>query len=240
MFAQFRKSYVNALFVLVGINILFFILPLGLSALLQSNVDGSYGLFLYLLGGLRPDWVIADGEWWRVINSTFLHADVMHLLANMFALFQIGSIVQNFYGRKWLWSFYILGGLGGSLLSLIFLGNIATVGASGAVFGLIGVLMGGSLKRSRYGVELPFRVVDILPLAVYAFLIGLAPGSAVNNWAHLGGLLVGLAGGTIFPHQMASSRKHENTRDIIFWLCVALWAICYIFLSISIFNKLFV
>lgn len=239
MFSRLRNFYPNALYILIGINVVLFLLPLALSLVVQSNVNGSYGLFLYLLGGLRPDWVIADGEWWRVLNSTFLHADLWHLVANMFALLQIGSIVQSFYGRRWLWNFYILGGLGGSILSLIFLGNVATVGASGAVFGLIGVLMGGSLKRSKFGVELPFRFMDILPLALYAFVIGLIPGSAVNNWAHLGGLLVGLALGSVFPHQMTSGKKHNLVRDVAFWLCILVWVVCYIALAMSIYSKLF-
>lgn len=236
---QFRNFYPNALYVLTAINVVLFLLPLALSLLVQSSVDGSYGLFLYLLGGLRPDWVIVDGEWWRVINSTFLHADLWHLAANMFALLQIGSIVQSFYGRRWLWNFYILTGLGGSILSLVFLGNVATVGASGAVFGLIGVLMGGSMKRSKMGIELPFKLVDIMPIALYAFVIGLIPGSAVNNWAHLGGLLVGLALGSIFSHQMAANKKQNTVRNLLFWLCILVWLVCYIALAISIYSKLF-
>lgn len=220
-------------------NVFLFALPLVLSLLVRSDVDGSYGLFLYLLGGLRPDWVIRDGEFWRVINSTFLHADFIHLAVNMFSLYQVGSIVENFYGRKWLWNFYILAGLGGSILSVIFLGGVATVGASGAVFGLIGVLIGGSLKQNRFGVELPFRIMDIAPLLMFSFLVGLIPGSSINNWAHLGGLIVGMAFGNVFSHQVTSNIAQNRVRDVLFWLCIILFAVCYIALTVSIYTKLF-
>ncbi|MCA9379306.1 rhomboid family intramembrane serine protease [Candidatus Dojkabacteria bacterium] len=225
-----RKPYlqVDSLKLLIALNISLFILPtLLVAVLLRSNQNG-YGLFLDLLGGLIPVKFWA-GEYWRVITSLFLHADLLHIASNMFSLYLIGRIVQRYFGGKWLVSFYIITGLGGSLFSVFFLPGTPTVGASGAVFGLVGVLLAGSLKRNRFGVDLPFRPMDIAPLAVYAFAVGLIPGFAVNNWAHLGGLLTGLGLGFVVRHKANNYSSMEKLAEkVVFIMSLVVLALAYV------------
>lgn len=232
------KLQVDSLRLLLGLNISLFILPTLLVMFLLSNNSNAYGFFLDLLGGLIPGKFL-NGEFWRVITSTFLHADILHVAANMFSLYFVGAIIQRYYGRKWLFSFYILAGLGGSIVSVIFLSSTPTVGASGAVFGLIGVLLGGSLRRRRFGAELPFRFMDVAPLALYAFFVGLIPGFPVNNWAHLGGLLVGVVLGAVVPHNLGKhSRLEQMLEKLAFFAAVAILVLAYVGLGVYLYRVL--
>lgn len=225
----------NALWFLIGFNVVMFLLTFGLATLVSGSVDNAFNLFLYLLGGLQNALALS-GEWWRLVTSTFLHADILHIAFNMFALYQIGKIVRQYYGGKFLFYAYILCGLMGSVLSLIFLGtNSATVGASGAVFGLIGVILIGSAKRSQYGIELPFRPLDILPLALYAFVIGLLPGSNVNNWTHLGGFVMGLILGWVINHRLNGDPQgwRKVLDKTLFWVSIILFVGAYVWMLMS-------
>lgn len=236
---KFRFSW-NSLYILIGINLVLFAIPTLGTLLLGSRVDNIYGLSLSLLGGLRPD-LVADGEWWRIVTSTFLHADFLHLLANMYGLWQIGMIVKNYYGNRFLWSSYIITGVMGSVFSIIFLPNTATVGASGAVFGLMGVLLGATFRRSRFGVELPFGTTDILPLALYAFAAVFLPGFAVNNWAHLGGFVAGIALGWLLPHKLShQSRSELRVEQGLTYATVVVFGLCYILMVSAVYSALFI
>lgn len=235
LFLQF-----DSLKLLLGLNISLFILPTILSYFVLRDVTGSYGFFLDLLGGLIPAKVQA-GEAWRMIASTFLHADLLHIAANIFSLYFIGSIVQSYYGQKLLFAFYVLAGLGGSIFSVVFLPDTPTVGASGAVFGLVGVLLAGSLRRNRYGAELPFRFVDIAPIAIYAFAVGLIPGFAVNNWAHLGGFLTGCLLGLGLRNKSGGySRAEKVWVQLCFAIAVVLFVVAYAGLGLFIYRALWV
>ena len=228
------KISLNSLTFLIGFNVLMFLIPVVISVLLSGKVDQAYGLLLYLLGGLRGDWVAA-GDIWRVVTSAFLHVDIIHIGANMIALFQLGRIVYNYYGGRLLFFTYILCGIAGSGMSLIFARDIASVGASGAVFGLVGLLIAGTLRNNRYGLSLPFGVWDILPLAIYSFLIGIVPGSPVNNWAHLGGFLFGFLLGRVFDHNLnlAKDTRIEQLKNVLYYLSVVLFVGAYVWMIAS-------
>lgn len=228
----------NSLQLLIGLNVLMFILPTAVTLLL-GNAGSVYNALLFLLGGLRTDLVIIYGQWWRVVMSTFLHADVLHILANMFSLYQIGIIVFRFYGGKFMFVFYMLSGIAGSLLSVLFLGNVATVGASGAVFGLIGVLVGGAWRKHRYGMDLPFSMRDVFPIAAYAFVVGLIPGFAVNNWAHLGGFVMGVILGVLIPHKLMSSPWHKG-ENIAWWCCIILTVVSFVAMVVFAIQTLYI
>ena len=229
------KININSLTFLIAFNMLLFIVPVILSVILAGKVDQAYGLFLYLFGGLRGAWVDA-GDIWRVVTSAFLHVDIIHLGANMIALYQLGRIVLNYYGGKMLFLTYIFCGISGSVFSLIFVHDVATVGASGAVFGLVGVLLAGSLKNSRFGVSLPFGAWDILPLVIYSFLVGITPGSPVNNWAHLGGFLLGLILGRVFDHNMNLIKRPaaEKFKQVLYYVSIVLFVGAYVWMILSI------
>ncbi|MBD3340042.1 MAG: rhomboid family intramembrane serine protease [Candidatus Lokiarchaeota archaeon] len=144
--------------------------------------------------------ILYDYQYWRLITSMFLHADVIHLFSNMVALFFFGAVVENNFPRYQYFIIYFVSGLIGNLFSLILLPlNIISLGASGAIFGLIGaafilVAMEGD------------RFLLLLGLAYIAYFIvsSLAPG--INLWAHL----FGLAGGIIFGFLFNKRRRLKN------------------------------
>lgn len=232
----------NIVSALIGLNIFFLAIALILAFIAGSdNFDFAYTKILLALGALTPGAVIGLGEVWRMITSIFLHVDLIHLAVNMIALYQLGKVIHAYYGGRNLFVFYILSGLGGSLFSVLFLApNVPTVGASGAVFGLLGVLLAGSAKRTPYGLELPFRTVDILPLAIYAFLFGLVPGTGINNFAHLGGLLTGLALGWIFSHQLTTvkQKRQKHISQALAYLCMALLILSYVGVAVNLHTVL--
>jgi len=220
-------------------NVVLFLL-LGVLALL-TPVDFSviFSRLLISFGALSGLQVMQDGEIWRMVTSLFLHVDFLHLAFNMLAFYQLGRVIYEYYGSKMLLVFYLWTGLAGSLLSIVFLSQLVpTVGASGAVFGLIGVLVAGSAKRTKYGVELPFRTQDILPLAIYAFIFGLLPNSGVNNFAHLGGFLAGLAFGWFFSHQMVSwkSKQSKFAEQALYYLSLVILALSAAALAFNLFS----
>lgn len=129
--------------------------------------------------------VALDGEWWRLMTSAFLHAGVTHIALNMLALWFIGGAVEPRLGRWRYATVYLLSALGGSVLSYAVDSPFqASVGASGAVFGLFGALF-VLMRRLR------FEVGGLISIIVINVVIGFVPGFNINWRAHLGGLIVG-------------------------------------------------
>lgn len=131
---------------------------------------------------------VQGGEWYRLFSCIFIHASFIHLLFNMYALKILGYQLESYLGKLKFTIVFIVSGLVGSLLSAV-LSNAVSVGASGAIFGLLGsyiyfaynyrLVLGNSLKT------------DIIPVVIINLLIGiLVPG--IDIFAHIGGLVAGL------------------------------------------------
>lgn len=147
------------------------------------------------------------GQWWRMVVSTFLHFGIVHLLFNMFVLFNIGLFMETLAGRAAFLALYLVCGLGGSAASLAWHPSIVSAGASGAIFGLYGALL-GYLVRHRGSIpaeSLASLRKGALTFIGYNLLYGLRPG--VDMSAHLGGLATGFVLGLflIQPPSPASS-----------------------------------
>ena len=136
--------------------------------------------------GMWPIAVALGGEWWRLITSAFLHGSFLHIAFNMYVLFALGPTLERILGHGRFIVLYITAALGGSVASYVFSDpNVVSVGASGAIFGLMGALVVAG-KRLRYD------ITQVLILIAINIAIGfLAPG--VDWRAHLGGLVVGAA-----------------------------------------------
>ncbi len=130
---------------------------------------------------------IAQGEFYRLLTGTFLHASITHILFNMYSLFIIGTQVETYFGRTKYLSVYIVSALSGSFLSII-LGNSISVGASGAIFGLLGALAYfGYYHRVYMGSVLTKQILPVIALnLMLGFMV-----SGVDNAAHVGGLIGG-------------------------------------------------
>lgn len=165
---------------LVTINVGLYIL-----CLLQGDI-------VYARGCLRTYEIVAYRQYGRMLWSMFLHADIQHLFSNMIILLFMGSMIEKEIGHAPYAIIYLASGLGGSLLSLA--GKIATsdltasIGASGAIFGLDGLLLAMVLfSRRRVENITPTRVVLMIFLSLYSGFTG----GNVDNLAHIGGLVVG-------------------------------------------------
>ena len=129
---------------------------------------------------------LAEGEWWRLLTAAFLHASIIHLGMNMFVLWFIGAPVEQAIGRGRFLALYVVSGLAGSAGALLFDPYAVTVGASGAIFGILGAALVLEWQRSYVlgGQALGLIVVNL----VLTF--------AIPNIS-IGGHLGGLAGGAL-------------------------------------------
>jgi membrane associated rhomboid family serine protease len=168
-------------FILLGLTILVFIL--------QYVSIQLYGFDLIAGLGAKDNALLRAGEYWRFVTPVFLHANEIHILLNMYALFQIGPIVEREFGRIRFLAIYLLSGIGGVVLSLAFT-TADSLGASGAIFGLIGAwgvfLL---LHRRLLGASGRNALFNVLFIIVLNVGISFMPG--IDLWGHFGGLLTG-------------------------------------------------
>ena len=176
-------------YALIIINVIVFLLSLFNESIIQMFAVNRF--------------FIADlGQYYRLFTGIFLHANFLHLIFNMYALYVIGMQLESFLGKGKYLAVYLLSGLGGSMLS-IFFSNGYSVGASGAIFGLMGALL---YFGYHYRVYLDSVVKSqIIPLIVLNLLIGFTS-TGIDNWAHIGGLVGGILA------TMAVGVKYKSTK----------------------------
>lgn len=134
------------------------------------------------------------GRWWTVLTAVYLHGGVLHILFNVLWIRQLGPEIEEIYGRARFLVIFTVGGAAGFILSDL-VGVRLTVGASGAVFGLLGAMM--TFGKKRGGAFGRLVLTQYGQWALILFIFGLLPGTAVNNWAHAGGFLGGFAAAVI-------------------------------------------
>lgn len=148
-----------------------------------------------------------QGQYWRVITSSFLHIGIIHLLLNMWCLWQLGLMAEIFFGGMVTAGVYVLTGVGAALLSLAWNPLRVSAGASGAIFGITGTLITflyfGKLGLPRE--KLKGILNSVLFFAFYNLVYGLRTG--VDNMAHLGGLITGLVLGILFAISFRQPRE---------------------------------
>jgi rhomboid protease GluP len=142
---------------------------------------------------------VLNGEWYRLLSVTLVHGGVLHLFFNMYALYIVGPLVEGIWGSISFVAFYLITAVAASTAS--FLTNpVPAVGASGAVFGLIGVIFAGT--RAHHPV-LDFRARSIVrqlgTVIVLNLVIGFIGADFIDNAAHIGGFLAGVWLGIVVP-----------------------------------------
>jgi membrane associated rhomboid family serine protease len=164
---------------LIAVNVLVYLVNLAQGSSI-NQVSGS----LFAKWALYAP-ALADGEWYRLITSTFLHAGLIHLGFNMFVLWYVGSPVEQAIGRGRFLALYIVSGLAGSAGAVIVSPDAVTVGASGAIFGVLGAAL--VLERQRNyvlgGQALGLIVVNLVITFVFP--------STISIGGHVGGLVGG-------------------------------------------------
>lgn len=147
-------------------------------------------LTLIALGGLSHD-LVDGGQWYRLFTATTLHADIFHLLLNAVALTLGGVVLEGLFGRAWLLALFMLGALGGSLLSYALNpAELVSVGASGAIMGLLAAAFISSfrLPEGPQRVQVQSQMMQVLIPSMLPLAIR---GGAIDYAAHLGGALTG-------------------------------------------------
>jgi membrane associated rhomboid family serine protease len=212
--AAARTSAPYVTYALIAINVVIYAITAAQSKNLMDNQLGS-ALFL--------DWVlwapaVADGEWWRVLGSGFLHYGPIHLLLNMFALYVVGRDAELVLGRLRYLAVYSASLLGGSAGVMLFSQNSLTAGASGAVYGLFGAIT-IILLRLRQN---PNQMLIIIGINVFISLS--LPG--ISLWGHLGGLAAGTLAtlGILFLPGWLRVKTPQAAR-VVGWAAVALVAV---------------
>jgi rhomboid protease GluP len=174
--------------IVIGINVLVWLAHVTIFGVNPSNPKP---IDLLMLGGNVFE--ATKMQPWRLLTSMFMHAGVAHLAWNMVALIQLGSLAHRFYGTAGFAVLYIGAGLGGALLSLKFgAAQAVSVGASGAIFGLLGAIVASAMtKRQAMGKENAkgLMVMGAVYVAFNVFVGFTTPG--IDNAAHLGGLITG-------------------------------------------------
>jgi membrane associated rhomboid family serine protease len=138
-----------------------------------------------------------NGEWWRLVTSIFVHAGTFHLLVNVAGFVQIGLILERLVGRLIVMAVFLTAGVFASLVNLITDPMGMSFGASGAIFGLYGLLLASSIwgMRHRSSVTIPLRAVNRLAPAAVVFLLYNLASDSLGTAAELTGLFVGLVCG---------------------------------------------
>ncbi|XP_024395107.1 RHOMBOID-like protein 2 [Physcomitrium patens] len=177
----------------------------------ENPLLGPSSATLVKMGGLRTVLVVDQKEGWRLMSCVWLHAGVFHLLVNMIAVLVLGLPLEKTFGFIRVGVLYLASGLGGSLLSSLFNQNGVSVGASGALFGLLGgtisdVIINWSLYSNYCGV-----LLNLIILAAINLAIGLLP--LVDNFAHIGGFLTGLLLGCVLL--MKTQHGYVPRRDLL-------------------------
>jgi membrane associated rhomboid family serine protease len=177
-------------FVLIGINVGVFLMQLVLGSGLRPQSDWIFE------NGVLFGPLVADGEWWRLVTATFLHGNLLHIGMNMLVLWIIGPPLEEYLGHGRYALLYVVCGLAGSAGALIWSPNALTVGASGAIWGIMGAAL--VLEARRIYVFGGQAMGLVLFNLVFTFLI---PGISIGG--HLGGL----AGGALCALAFSSLRR---------------------------------
>ena len=176
-----------ATYLLTGVNVAIFLLMMAVG---HGNIDSVAEMF-----GAKVNQLIQQGQWWRLLTPIFLHGSLLHLLTNSVSLVWFGSGIERLYGARKYLLIYFISGVAGNIASYLHTRGVPagmSLGASGAIFGLVGAgLMFPIRFRALLPKDAPSRILgQIVPIAAINLFIGSTTPS-IDNWAHMGGLVGG-------------------------------------------------
>ena len=165
---------------LIGLNVLIYLITVAQGS--GINSPGGKLFFKWVLYGPA----VANGDWWRLITSAFLHANILHIGLNMLAIGWLGVPVERYIGHMRYLALYIVSGLAGAAGALIADPTGITVGASGAVFGILGALLIIEYQQTGRIAGQAFTLIVINLAFSFTF-------SGISVGGHIGGLIGGIA-----------------------------------------------
>jgi membrane associated rhomboid family serine protease len=198
-------------YALIAINVIAWVAMVASGAPL-TDVGGS----IYQDGALFGPYV-ARGDWWRVVTGGFLHAGIIHIALNMYFLYFLGTMLEPMIGRLRFGLIYAVSLLGGAFAVMAFSPNTPTVGASAAVFGLMGAAIIAMRERGIDPWQSGLGIILVLNLGI-TFL-----NPSISKAGHVGGLVAGLIAGYLLF--MVGERRRSATTPVLaacIVLCVAL------------------
>jgi len=202
-----------AMMAIIGVNVVVYLF------------DVFSGYTLTIAGAKVNEQIINHGEFWRLVTPIFLHAGIIHLGLNCYGLYLFGKQIEKAFGTWRFLTLYLLSGIGGVVASLAF-STGASIGASGAVFGLIGAML-PFIYHNRAVLANPSRgISEIILLILFNLGYGLvnnfiavqSSGIQIDNWGHVGGLIAGLAMGWFIAPRfqlVALAPDHIKLNDTI-------------------------
>ncbi len=201
----FRNKGPYVTYFFIAVNVIFYLVPLLLGQ--YQNVINDFCVH-------GPS--IRAGQYYRLFTGTILHGGFFHLLFNCYALYVIGSQIENFLGKIKYPIIYLFSGFIGALFSMTFNASAASVGASGAIFGLMGALVYfGYYYRVYLGNVLKSQIIPLIALNLgLGFFMG-----GVDNFAHIGGLI----GGAMITMALGVKDKTSTFEKVNGWIIVAIF-----------------
>lgn len=177
----------------------------------------------YLRFGANFAPLTTGGEWWRLVTCLFVHAGILHLALNMWALWESGRITERLFGNGWFAVLYLFAGLSGSCASMWWNQQVISMGASGAVFGVFGALLAYmTVQRGSIPPHALNRLrISTSTFVMYSLFYGFLQ-SGVDNAAHLGGLAGGFVMGLCLARPLdATPRRGGHARRAVFAVLLA-------------------
>lgn len=205
--------------IFLGLN--FFLFAIQLMFTIQAGEAGGLNILWrldpigsYRLGMNYGPTIFFDHQYWRLITAMFLHGGLIHIGFNMMTFMQFGPAIEELYGSPRFLFLYTFTGAFGFLVSAL-RGHLS-LGASGALLGIMGAVLAITTKRGgMYMRDLRSRLISSLGIL---FLIGLMPGIRIDNWAHGGGLAAGFVLGKLFVDRQPMNKSEKFRAQLLGWV----------------------
>ena len=205
---------------LVVSNVLFFVIAWGYGFRLTDGFGLSAKFYqpvqMVFYTGMKVNEPIANGAWWRLVSSVWVHLDMLHLAFNVYGLWVLGPLIEKFYGARRHFIIFLYSGLLAAIASYVF-NDVDSGGASGALYGLVGALLVFAYRNRR---ALPERVASrfttgLVPWVALSIGIGFFDAIPFDNAAHLGGLFSGMALAMIMRSKLRRPANQPDRSPIV-------------------------
>jgi len=182
------------------------------------------------LGACRPYWLM-QGQWWRLVMPIFLHGGVLHIAMNSWVLMDVGPKVEEVYGSARYLFLYVLTGIAGFLASAT-MGHFS-IGASGALMGLIGLML--AITTRRGGAHMQMLRGQLLRWVAYILVIGFVF-RGIDNAGHLGGLAAGFLLGRLMADREPATLAERQRAYALGWLAGLVVVASFVFMLLHYFR----
>jgi len=194
------------------------------------GLGGINGFILDRMGASLPRTLNLEQPW-RLVTAIFLHGGLLHIGFNMWVLMDLAPNVEETYGSARFFFIYVVTGAFGFVASSMF-GN-ASVGASGAILGLVGVLLAQTIGRQSATMRM--RRSQLISWLIYMALLGFLMGGIVDNFAHAGGFAAGFALGKVMADRQPADAAERRLADVLGWTAGLAVAASFVFMLFNYF-----